>query len=154
MRKFCLIALIVIMGLLALSAYQASAETWHTANQKTIGWDAVTQDVDGDPIPSGHTVSYKVFLSNALVTDKSDAMPVATATSLDAVVTLQAKGSYFVGVQAFLVPDGESEPVEGTESTIAWSDNPADCEGQVTFGLRMFAQLKSPNLKPPPPPGG
>ena len=145
---------ILISAIVWLVAMPAFGQTWHTANQKTIGWDAVTQDVDGDPIPSGHTVSYKVFLSNALVTDKSDATPVATATTLDALVTLQAKGSFFIGVQAFLLPDGESEPVEGTESTIAWSDNPADCEGQVTFGLRMFAQLKSPILKPPSPPGG
>jgi hypothetical protein len=47
--------LLIIIAVLIFAA-PAMAQTWHTANQVTLAWDAVTTLSSGDPVPSqGHT---------------------------------------------------------------------------------------------------
>lgn len=105
---------------------------WHNANQVTVGWDVVTQDIDGDPITG---VTYEVLLANA-DTDPNKTNPVMVAETdlLEATLTM-TKGRYFVGVRAVYLD---------LKSSINWGD---ELEGQEDVGLIGLRFAVSP--KPP-----
>jgi hypothetical protein len=129
-----LLVLLVLGGL-------ALAQTWHTANQATVAWDAVA-------VPAGSTVEYVVYLANA-VTDpnKDNPAEVAVTTDTDQLITLNVEGSYFVGVKSrrILTADGTNVG----ESDISWSDDPTRVLNGETFGLRYFVPPDAPsNLRP------
>jgi hypothetical protein len=137
---------VLVLTVLAflLMAGMAFAQTWHTANQTTFAWDAVTTLSNGDPVPVGDTIEYEVFIVNA-ITDPGKTSPTSlgltTATSM--LITLVDEGSYFVGAKSFRkISDGT---VVG-ESIIAWSDDPQYCLNGEAFGIRYFL--------PPSAPGG
>jgi hypothetical protein len=140
--KKLLVALVALLTI-ALAATPAAALQWHTANQATVAWDAVTADADGDPIPAGFEVRYKVFLVNSVTdpdkTNPSEISPAGGVTTLEHTFTLGAKGMYFVGAKAFMVEISSGEEV--AESNQIWSDVPADCQGGQDFGIRYFANL-------------
>lgn len=147
----------LITVLIFLAVQPAWAITWVTANQSTVQWDAVTADIDGDPIAPGTHVEYKVFMANA-ITDPGHANPseVAQVTATEHTITLGVKGSYHVGVQALHIEDGTNEQL--AESSVAWSDDPAstqDVDGDGNgdpFGIRFFAALPSTKIGPKPVP--
>lgn len=132
---------------------------WVTANQATVMWDAITADIDGDPIPAGTHVEYEVWLSNKN-TDPNKTNPTKITdppiTAIELTITLNQKGAYVVGVKALHIEDSTSAQL--AESVFAWSDNPADCadtDGDGTgndFGIRFFAALPSTKLQPKPVP--
>ncbi len=134
MRKILFLLLVFVM----LCGF-----TWTTANQATVQWDAITADTDGDPIPTGFEVKYKVFLANrATDPDKTNPAEITGAGGISATqftITLNTKGQYIVGVKAYMVESATSEEV--AESNFAWSDNPADCYNNQDFGIRYFAGL-------------
>ena len=113
---------------------RAEAQTWHSTNQITIAWDAVTQTVEGNPIPPAE-VSYDLFVSNAITDpDKSNPSQIAEdVLPTQYTVTLNVEGKFFIGVRAARTVEGERE----SESTICWSDN-GECT-PVPFGLRRYA---------------
>jgi len=148
MKKKLAAMLLMIPFILCYVVTPAMALTWVTANQSTVSWDAVTQDVDGDPIPTGFHMEYNVYLANS-ATDPGKANPakVGTTNQTQYTITLNTKGTYFVGVTSFLAEDATSQPVV-PESNFAWSDNPADCKDGVDFGIRFFAAMAAPtNLR-------
>jgi hypothetical protein len=110
--------------------------TWHTANQRTVEWDPVTTNSNGDPIDLAETtVVYNVFLRDAITAGA----PVQVATAITAtqeIITLTNEGSFYVGVssQRKLVDTGELLE----ESTISWSDDPTVCLNGQDFGIRYF----------------
>lgn len=127
-------AILVILVFMATGL--ALAQTWHTANQATVEWDAVTTLDNGDPVPAGDTIEYTVYLSNA-ITDPNKLNPaeIATITDTSQVITLVDEGSYFVGVKATRkIADGTNVG----ESAVAWSDDPQYVQAGETFGLRYF----------------
>lgn len=144
MKKKLFAALLIVPFFLCYVVVPAMAITWHTANQSTVAWDAVTTDVDGDPIPAGSHVEYKVYLVNAQ-TDPNKANPaeVGQTAETQLIITLNTKGSYYVGVTSLLIDDATNEQL-GDPSAFAWSDNPAQCQGGVDFGIRFFAPLVAP----------
>ena len=114
--------------LFMLSSIPAFALNWHTANQTTIGWDAVT-------VASG-TVEYEVFIANQ-VTDPEKAAPVSVwrGSELQTTLTLVDEGQYFVGVKTWRIIDSTTS----LESAIGWSDDPAIVGGDAkTFGVRYY----------------
>lgn len=117
--KRLLLALLVVLAL----AVTAQAQQWTTANQVTVSWDVVT-------VQSG-TVSYKLY---SRLASGGPEVFISTVTALSAVVTFQAEGRYFLGVRSVRNVDG----VELEASTISWSDNPAVCQGGVTFGVQYY----------------
>jgi len=126
----------IIMAIVLPFSAAVIAQTWHTANQSTVAWDAVTTNTNGDPIPEGETVKYDVYLSNAL-TDLDKANPVKVADSIVETrytVTLNTEGHYFVGVQA---ERWQSDTLIEA-STISWSDNPLVAQDGVDFGIRYY----------------
>lgn len=147
----------LLTALIFTAVQPAWAITWVTANQATIQWDAITADVDGDPIPAGTHVEYKVFLANKLTDpNKTNPAELGQITGTEYTITLGVKGQYVAGVKAVHVEDNTNLAL--AESDFAWSDNPADCadtDGDGTgndFGIRFFAALPTTKLSPKPVP--
>src|SRR4030067_852934 len=109
---------LVIVLLLAISV-AANAQTWHTANQSTIAWDAVSTLFDGSPIPSGSTIEYEVYLANA-ITDPQKSHPVLAGTTTEPtyLITLNVEGKFLFGVKANRLVGAETV----SESAVSWSD--------------------------------
>ena len=100
--------------------------TFYNDNSPTLAWEAVTTDIDGDPITG---VLYRLYLANA-DTDPNKVNPVVVADNISDIattITLGAKGRYFVGIQAFL---GDQE------SVINWGDEIENQETVELFALR------------------
>ena len=124
----------------------AHALNWHTANQATVAWDATTTLADGTPIPAGDAVEYTVYLANA-ITDPGKINPseIATVATTEYTITLNAEGSFYVGLQSIRLVDS----VEVSASAIIWSDDPAVVQGGATFGIRYFLSPAAPSgLRP------
>lgn len=142
MRKIS-VALVALILCVTMTALPVFALEWHTANQATVAWDAVSADQDGDPIPAGFEVKYKVFLVNSATdpnkTNPAEITPAGGISELQFTITLNTKGSYYVGAKAYLVDSATGEEV--SESKFAWSDVPADCQNNQDFGIRYFVAL-------------
>ncbi len=134
MRKHWQITLLIV-AILFVSGI-ALAQTWHTANQATVEWDAVTTINGGDPLPPTDSILYVVYLANAITDpNKDNPTEIARITDTSELITLNVEGSYFVGVKAIRkIADG----TEVGESVVAWSDLPQYCLNGETFGLRYF----------------
>jgi hypothetical protein len=132
MKKQLSIAIVILLLIVGV----AFAQTWHTANQATVEWDAVTTVGGGQPLPAGDTIEYVVYLANAITDpDKNNPSEVATITGTSHLITLNVEGSYFVGVKAVRkISDGTNVG----ESEVAWSDDPQYVQNGETFGLRYF----------------
>lgn len=126
--------------LMLLFSVPAMAQTWFTANQVTVGWDAVTTLDDGSPLPTGDTVQYRVYLVNA-ITDPSKTNPTevttAAITELEYTMTLGVEGKYFVGLLSERIVSGAGGEVIPANA-IAWSDDPAVAKDGNTFGVQYF----------------
>lgn len=140
------IAVFSVLLVLFLAGF-AIAQTWHTANQATVAWDAVTTIDNGDPLPPTDTIEYVVYLSNAITDpNKDNPVEIARTTNTEQLITLNVEGSYFVGCKAIRkIADG----TEVGESVVAWSDDPQYVLNGQTFGLRYFMPPSAPNnLRP------
>lgn len=144
MKRFLIVLFLIfslVIGGIAL------AQTWHTANQATVEWDAVTTIDNGDPLPPTDTIEYVVYLANAITDpNKDNPAEIARTTNTNQLITLNVEGQYFVGVKAIRkIADG----TEVGESVVAWSDDPQYVQNGETFGLRYFLPPSAPgNLRP------
>ena len=129
--------LLILIGLFFVTG-AAYGQTWHTANQATMAWDAVTQLSNGDPIPVGDIVKYKVWLKNAVA--GGDPTELGEIAELEYTITLNTEGKYFVGVSALRY---SKDNVLLNESAISWSDM-AECTAAGPFGIQYFLPLKFP----------
>ncbi len=109
MKKLLLVLAIVLL------AVPAFAQTWHTANQHTVSWNA------GDG-----AVSYNLFLKPA---KGGDLIQIGNVTDTQAVFTLPGVGRYYACAQ--------SVSVDGDVSEISCSDVAENCKDGVTFGLKI-----------------
>lgn len=139
-------------GLLALAmvfllAGASWAISWHTANQKVIGWDAY-ENVDGN---AGDSISYKVYLKN---NDTLAETFVAETFENSMLLTFVTEGRYLAGVRNVRKVDinldgtyDENDVDENgdpviLESTITWSDSDDMVAVPIPFGLRFFVGPK------------
>ena len=126
--------LLIVLFVMLLAASGAWAQTWHTANQTSVRWDAVTQNTSGELLTG--ELTYSLYLANA-VTDPSKANPSLVAegiTETRYTITLNVEGKFFAGIKAVRSVDGE---IVG-ESEMSWSDDPLVVFEGNTFGLRYF----------------
>jgi len=127
MKKLAIIFLIVL-GL----ALNATALEWRSTNQATISWDAVTTNINGDPIPPEHTIKYRIYLFKGISSEGPFvAIKVGETDRLQYVVTLEEEGKFLVGVMAVRYDENQ---LEIGVSEINWSD----VNGEATpnpFGL-------------------
>ena len=154
--KFLATVSVLVILLFTFSTVGWAIE-WVTANQSTIQWQEINTDIDGDPLPAGTHVEYKILLAN-LNTDPNKTNPATLdqVTGLEYTITLNTKGSYAAGVQALHLDDSTGEVL--AQSATAWGDNPddaVDTDGDGVgndFGIRFFAALPSTKLQPKPVP--
>ena len=115
MRK--LLIVLVLFGLLVLPGW-AIAVTYYTPDQATIAWDAVTTLDNGNPLPAGDTVAYKVYLSHdGLLPDGTPVEISATQYTLTFPV---GEAVWFAGVSGVRTPQGTTLKIE---SSITWSNS-------------------------------
>lgn len=135
-------AFIVLM----LFTAPAFALTWHTANQSTVSWDSVSYQAD-----AGERLVYVVMVSNALTDpDKTNPVEVGSMENAQYQMTLVEKGSYLIGVKSVIEVYSDSTGwVRVSESLPSWSDDPAVCYNNETFGVRYYPAPPRPmGLKP------
>lgn len=126
----------VIMFLMVLGAVQVNGQEWHTMNQATIAWDAVTEMQGGELIPETDIVEYKVHLANATTDpDKTNPAEIGTTAETTYTITLNTEGKFFVGLQTLRMT---SDRTSVSESVIGWSDDPEIAKDGNIFGLRYF----------------
>ena len=143
MRNYILVLLFII--LFASNAY--SQTVWHPANQLTVTWDAVTADVDGDPLPIDFDLRYKLVVASAK-SDPNHESPIEIADipapTLTAVLTLPSKGQWFVGIKAVLIGvDLEFE------SAINWAHELEGQDGELWAAIHIANPNFPRNLENP-----
>lgn len=121
------LALIMVL-LFVLAPMVALAQTWYTANQATVAWDAVA------PIATGDTIKYQVYTK--IGTAGTPAKVGAEITATQMAITFNVEGRYYVGVQTVRYPTGET--VGTPSATIAWSNIAADCAAAGPFGIVYY----------------
>jgi hypothetical protein len=152
MSKFKKWRMVWALAAVLLAATSVWALDWYTANQATVAWDAVTTDVNGDPVPgTGERITYVVYLANSQTDpDKSNPVEVGSTQDTQLVITLGTKGSYYMGVKSVVEAGNDTDGwTVASESEVAWSDDPQYAQGGVTFGLRFYPAPSVPGgLRP------
>ena len=149
MKKVFALTIVLLAMLIPVSCVLAQTINWQTANQATIGWNAVTQLESGATIPAGDVVKYTAYVKNQIGTiAQINANPI-TATEIT--ITFTQEGKYVAGVKAMRF---DSAGTLLTESVVVWSDTPANCaditgDGQGDpFGFLFYVKPKAVgNLK-------
>lgn len=132
MKRLLIIALMLI-AVPALAGV-VSAQTWHTANSVTLLWDAP------DPIDPTDTIRYQVYVKGA----GAGAIPQAVGgevSETQAVITFATEGRYYLCAETVRYPQGETE---AQRSEIACSDEAANTQAGVPFGVKYFAKPNKP----------
>jgi hypothetical protein len=119
---------IIILAIL-IFAVPAMAQTWYTANQVTLAWDAVPKVLATD-----QANKYQVYSRNDLVSLGSKIGGEITATQL--LISLTVEGRYYLGVKSVRYPVGETAGIPSVGT--AWSNVAADTANNP-FGVLFFA---------------
>jgi hypothetical protein len=127
--KKALIILAILLTVGAASSRDALAQTWYTANQVTLAWDAVPK-----VLPTDQANKYQVYSRNDLVSLGSKIGGEITATQL--LVSFTNEGRYYLGVEAIRYPAGETVGIKSVAK--AWSNVAADTNNNP-FGVSFFA---------------
>jgi hypothetical protein len=106
------------------------AMVWHVSNQWNVRWDAVIEDMEGNPI-APENMEYSVVYAP---TDKIDPIEAWRGPETQATITLDVQGQYLLGVIAHRMLDGE----EVAKSEIAWSDDPESVGDAGVWGIMRF----------------
>ena len=125
----CLTLLTVYFSLLIASVSTSYAVTWHSANQATVAWNAVTTADDGTPIDPAQ-IRYRCYTK----TPQGVQAELGQVTAPSYTVTLSDGQKIYFGAKTERVVNGVVE----SESTISWSDDAAVCLNGVTFGIKFF----------------
>lgn len=142
MKKIFLLLIIFVVLVFADQA-MAQEVVWYPVDQITVHWLAVTEDVDGDALPTYATLRYKVYLVDA-VGDPDRLSPIEVANipapAIEVTITIPSKGQYYSGVEAVL------EYIDGSidQSGINWADQPEDQNGITLWAIRRSAPPKIP----------
>jgi len=125
--------LLIILAILIFAA-PAMAQTWYTANQVTVAWDAVPKVLATD-----QANKYQVYSRNDLVSLGSKIGAEITATQL--LISLSVEGRYYLGVKSVRYPVGETVGIPSVGT--AWSNVAADTNNNP-FGVLFFTAPTSP----------
>ena len=133
MSKFMVSVIVLLMFFWTV---QVNGQEWHTANQITISWDAVTEMQGGIAIPETDIIEYKVHLANATTDpDKTNPVEIGTTAETTYTITLNTEGKFFVGLQTLRMTSNRTFIAE---SIIGWTDDPEIAKDGNIFGLRYF----------------
>ena len=105
------IGIIAVLMIVSVVGY---SQDIHWANQVTIEWDIVTTMTNGDPIPAGDVITYRVWQRLNGVEDE-----IAEVSITEYTFTFIHEGIYTAGVQTVRYPENGDPPLI---SGINWSD--------------------------------
>ena len=117
MRK--LLLALGLFALLVLPGWAMAAVTLYPPDQSTIAWDAVTTLSNGNPIPTGDTVGYKVYLSHDGLLPDGNPVEI-TAIQYYTLTFPAGEDVWFAGVSGVRTPQGTTLKIE---SSITWSNS-------------------------------
>ncbi|MBV6343790.1 hypothetical protein [Candidatus Magnetobacterium casense] len=121
--------ILLVLVCLFLMVGVANAQSWITANQATVGWDAVA------PVATGDVIKYQVYTR---VGTSGAGSPVGgEITATQTAITFNVEGRYFVGVKAIRYPLGETVGIPSV--TTSWSNDASVCAAAGPFGIVYFA---------------
>lgn len=126
-----LIAVLAVM----LFSTGAFAQTWNTANQVTLAWDAVPKEKPTDQPNKYHV--YTKAGSPTATPQKAGAETIATQQA----VTFATEGRYYLCVGAIRYPQGETVGIPS--SRLACSDIAADT-ATGAFGVVYYVAPAAP----------
>ena len=141
--------LIIILSILMFAA-PAFSQTWYTANQVTLDWDAVpmptcSAGTPAPPIcpnpggPAIGTMKYQVYSRNDLVSLGTKVGAEITATQL--LISLTTMGQYYLGVESIAYYSGQTVGQKSVNK--AWSNVPGDTNNNP-FGVLYLLAPGSP----------
>jgi hypothetical protein len=108
----CVLATLGIAVAIAMCAAKAEAQEWHSTNQISVTWDAVTQHTDGTPITG--EITYDLFIGPV---DQSSQQEIATGVAATQhTITFNQEGRWLVGLRTVKTLDGEI-----MRSVVGWS---------------------------------
>ena len=131
---------IALVLTLLLTSAAIGAVTWTVANQSTVQWEKVTLLTDDSPIPTGDTVTYRVFIKKDGTA--GDGTQVTETAALEYTITFPTEGRWLVGIQAVRAP--EANPTDLQKSIIVWSDNADPLLVPVPFGFIYYLTPAEP----------
>jgi len=128
---------IIVLFLFSIPAF--AEISWQPANQATVSWNAVAKTSEGTDIPPEDTVKYKLYAVKS-GDDLANAVEIGETDQLRYVITFEDEGRWLVGVSAYRVPTGSSDPdTDIRESSITWSNSVDIAAVPVPFGVIYFA---------------
>jgi len=138
---FLLMALALLLA--PVLVMQAGAMEIVTANQMTVGWDAVTSNDDGTTIGPDQVVEYQVWVQKFQAAGATPTL-VGTTDELQYTITFPDEGVWQIGFSAKKYqittdPDGGPDVKSYSgESVIAWSVDATVClDGQTFAGVYL-----------------
>ena len=120
MKRVLLMAVVALVAASACFAQPTDVDIVYSGMiPQIVVWDAVTTDINGQPMIEGDTVRYEVFYRHS-VTGAEGSLGIVQLP--EAVVDLSAlsRGYYYIGVRAV----GENSEGAVEYSAIAWSNDP------------------------------
>lgn len=121
---------VIVAGCLLLAGL-VKAETWHTANAVTVGWDATPKIVDTD------VIKYQLYISSNINEPiGSIAAYGEEITATESVIKFDVEGKYLIGVESIRYPQGQTDGIKS--ETISWSNNSNVCANGLAFGVVYY----------------
>ena len=139
MKRIGLVTLAMVLAVLVGVSPLFADVTWKNTNQITIAWDAVTTLNNGNPIPVGFSVLYRIYTR---IFGTISEVEVTSLAATQVIITFSDEGRYLVGAKAVRLEDATGLAV--SESEISWSDNPAVVSSAGTFGVIYYLPLANP----------
>ena len=117
-------------------AVPANAIEWTVANQATVAWDAVTQNVDGETFPVGDVILYRLYIKKDGTA--GDGAFAGETAALEFTLTFPTEGKWLAGAKAIRKP--VADPTEIIESEMIWSDSTDVVYVPVPFGFIYYVK--------------
>jgi hypothetical protein len=132
MKKFLFVVSVLFLLLFLVPLAPAAEMNWRTANQITIGWDPVTVLDNGNPLPAGQSIAYRIYIRPDPAGTPVAALNLVTTPS--ATVTFVSEGIFDIGVSTLRMQGAEVL----SESAIAWSNDAQYVQGGNIFGGKYY----------------
>ena len=115
---------LAILGLLVLVTACVFSQQIIYLDEATLQWDAVTEDVNGDPFLPEDIVEYEVYIYDSALTINDQIIAnlifIGTTSATELLIVFPERKNWYAGVRTKVTT---GEPIT-TYSTVAWSYDP------------------------------
>jgi hypothetical protein len=126
--------LLIILAIL-IFAVPAMAQSWVTANQATLAWDAVAKVATTD------TIKYQAYTKFGVATATPQKVG-GEITATQQPITFTVEGRYFLCVEALRYAQGETVAIKSTR--MACTDVATDTQAGVATGVVYYTAPGTP----------